>query len=78
ATGDTWHDVRRRLGLTPSRAPGPPAPRRLARARGQDRTDHDPDRRDRVDAELLAAGIGPGHPSLYADGPPEPDGEREG
>jgi hypothetical protein len=28
----------------------------------------DRDRADRVEAELLAAGIGPGHPSLYGDG----------
>jgi hypothetical protein len=66
ATGDTWHDVRRRLGLTGSHRPG--------RA---NRASNDPDRRERVDAELLAAGIGPGHPSLYADASPEADQEPE-
>lgn len=32
------------------------------------------DRRSRVDAELLAAGIGPGHPSLHPDRGPDEEG----
>lgn len=32
----------------------------------------EPERADRMDAELLAAGIGPGHPSLSAMAPPDP------
>jgi hypothetical protein len=55
ATGDSWTDVRARLGFRGELA-GP-------RAR---RPRFDPDAANHVDAALLAAGIGPGHPSLYA------------
>jgi hypothetical protein len=65
-TADRWEDVRARLGLGSDQPP-------LRRAR------LDPDRRERVDSELLAAGIGPGHPSLHpetAPATPRPDREE--
>jgi hypothetical protein len=62
--GTSWPQILELLGratadLTATRAPSAPRPRpSLARMRGQDRA-------DRVDAELRAAGITPGHESLH-------------
>jgi len=66
-TADRWDDVRARLGL------GAPARHQAPRL-----DTRDPDRRERADSELLAAGIGPGHPTLYAETSPQlPRPDRE-
>jgi hypothetical protein len=80
-SGSTWSQVRALLGqaaddteVRRSRARRKPKTISLndiGDAAGRDRA-------DRIDAELEAAGILPGHPSLYASGPPsttQPDAE---
>ena len=62
-TADNWEDARRLLTQDDPR-PGP-RPSRIRNRRAA--TTRDPDRREKVDVELLAAGIGPGHPSLYPE-----------
>ncbi len=62
--GDTWDQVRSLLVDAGSLTPGPGrSRRRTVRESGP----ADQQWRDVVDAELLAAGIGPGHPSLYPE-----------
>jgi hypothetical protein len=75
-TATTWSEVNRLVATATgghegdAGAPPPTGPRPQV---------IDPDARHVVDAELLAAGIGPGHPSLYTDQPPRPaagEGEK--
>jgi hypothetical protein len=68
-TGPDWPAVRQLIGQASAD--------RAARATGPVGDPTDPSWRDnpgRIDGELLAAGIGPGHPSLI--GPPETDVEH--
>ncbi len=76
-SGSTWSQVRALLG----QASDDNDVRRARRGRRATISANDignaagRDRADRVDAELSAAGIHPGHPSLYASGPAQPDAE---
>lgn len=66
-SASTWAQVSDLIGQAVADAP-PPSGAALPLAAGRAGTSGQ-DRADRVDAELLAAGIHPGHPSLY--GPTE-------
>lgn len=78
-SGSTWSQVRALLGQA---SDDTEVRRRRGRTGGNAATSLNDigdaagrDRADRVDAELSAAGINPGHPSLYASGSAQPDAE---
>jgi len=69
-TSTTWEQVRNLMGQADDDASAAASRRRRSR-------ENDRDRREVVDAELLAAGIGPGHPSLFAFPDREPEGTAQ-
>lgn len=82
-SGTTWTQVSSLLdqacadaGLEPAGGSGADAAGQGAPSGGGSRRMNGPERERRADAELRAAGIGPGHPSLYGRPDPPPEETR--